>query len=68
MQAGGRGGTPCRVDRVLSFSPVVGVGTPPTPHPQAREGVGDYQFRRGDIHCGTLNVYVLCGVPSETTS
>ncbi len=24
-----------RVGRVLSFSPVVGVGTPPPPHPQA---------------------------------
>ncbi len=24
-----------RVDRVLSFSPVVGIGAPPTPHPQA---------------------------------
>jgi hypothetical protein len=24
-----------RVDRVLSFFPVVGIGTPPTPHPQA---------------------------------
>ncbi len=29
-----------RVGRVISFSPVVGIGTPPTPHPQAmcREG------------------------------
>jgi hypothetical protein len=25
----------CRVGRVVSFSPVVGIGTPPTPHPQA---------------------------------
>jgi hypothetical protein len=24
-----------RVDRVISFSPVVGIGTTPTPHPQA---------------------------------
>ncbi len=24
-----------KVGRVLSFSPVVGIGTPPTPHPQA---------------------------------
>ncbi len=32
-----------------------------------REGVGESQFRRGDIHCGTLyNIYVLCGV-SRTT-
>jgi hypothetical protein len=56
-----------RVGRVLIFSPVVGIGTPPHPHPQARvpppplvpgggahslaaEGVGESQFRRGDIH------------------
>jgi hypothetical protein len=60
-----------RVGRVLSFSLVVGIGTPPTPHPQAsvpptfgsggigahslaREGVGESQFRRGDIHSGIL--------------
>jgi hypothetical protein len=65
-----------RVGRVLSFSPVVGIGTSPTPHPQAsvpppllpgggahslaREGVEESQFRRGDIHCGTLYLYVLC--------
>jgi hypothetical protein len=64
-----------RVGRVLSLSPVVGVGTPPTPHPQAsaspplvpgrgahslaREGVGESQFRRGDIHCGGT-LYILC--------
>ncbi len=24
-----------------------------------RERVGDSQFRRGDIHCGTLHIYVL---------
>ncbi len=29
-------------------------------HSQAREGVGEFQFRRGDIHCGTLYIYVLC--------
>ncbi len=30
----GNGETPThRVGRVLSFSPVVGIGTPPTPHP-----------------------------------
>jgi hypothetical protein len=67
-----------RVGRVLSFSPVVGIGTPPTPHPQAsvspplvlgeearlpaREGAGESQFRRGDIHCGTLYIIVLCAL------
>jgi hypothetical protein len=56
-----------RVGRVLSFSQVVGIGAPPTPHPQAsvplppvlgggarslaREGLRESQFRRGDIHC-----------------
>jgi hypothetical protein len=55
-----------RVGRVLSFSPVVGIGTLPTPHPQAsvppppgsgggahslaRDWVGESQFRRGDIN------------------
>jgi hypothetical protein len=29
-------------------------------HSLAREGVREYQFRRGDIHCGTLYMYVLC--------
>jgi hypothetical protein len=37
-----------RVGRVLSFSQVVGIGTPPTPHSLARE-VGASQFRRRDI-------------------
>jgi hypothetical protein len=27
----------------------------------AREGVGESQFRRGDLHCGTQYIYVLCG-------
>jgi hypothetical protein len=29
-------------------------------HSLAREGVGESQFRRGDILCGTLYIYVLC--------
>ena len=61
-----------REGRVLNFSPVVGIGTPPTPHPQARmpsppwfrgkggEGVGESQFRRWDIRCGVLCIYILC--------
>jgi hypothetical protein len=48
-----------RVGRVLSFSPIFGIKTSPTPYP--REEVGESQFRRGDIHCGTLYIYVLCG-------
>jgi hypothetical protein len=27
-------------------------------HSLAREGLGEFQFRRGDIHCGTLYIYV----------
>jgi len=58
---------------MLSFSPVVGIGTPPPAgecaplpvlgertHSLAREGLGESQFRRGDIHCGTLYIYVVC--------
>ncbi len=30
-------------------------------HSLAGEGVGESQFRRGDIHCGPLHMYVLCG-------
>ncbi len=33
---------------------------PPRAHPLAREEVGESQFQRGDIHCGTLQIYVLC--------
>jgi hypothetical protein len=29
----------------------------------AREGVGESQFQRGDIHCGTLYMYVICAPP-----
>ncbi len=66
--------------RVLSFSQVVGIGTPqpltrrrvcpPPPGSEggahslrlAREGLGESQFRRGDIHCGTLYINLLCAV------
>jgi hypothetical protein len=66
---------------VLSFSPVVGIGTSPPPHPQASVshpfgsggGGGEYlrerewgaQFRRGDRHCCTLGICVLCGSKSK---
>ncbi len=30
-------------------------------HSLAGQGLGESQFRRGDIHCGTLYIYVLCG-------
>jgi hypothetical protein len=29
-------------------------------HSLAGEGLGESQFRRGDIHCGALYIYVLC--------
>ncbi len=60
-----------RVGRVPSFFPVVGNWDFLTrrrvcplwfrggAHSLAAEGVGESQFRRGDILCGTL--YVLCG-------
>ncbi len=41
---------------MLSFSSVVGIGA----RSLAREGVEESQFRRGDIHCGTLYLCVLC--------
>jgi hypothetical protein len=35
-------------------------------HSLVREGLGESQFRLGDIHCGTLYLYVLCGlIPSK---
>ncbi len=62
--------------RQSAFSPVVRIGTPPPHHPQASvppplwfrgeayslagEGVGESQFRGGDVHCGILYIYVLC--------
>jgi hypothetical protein len=30
-------------------------------HSLEREGAGESQFQRGDVHCGTLYIYVLCG-------
>ncbi len=72
---------PHRVGRVLSFSPVVRIGTPqpltrrrvcPPPSPRflgggahslAREGVGESQFRKGDIHWYSVYVCTLCFTP-----
>jgi hypothetical protein len=41
--------------------PVLGGGA----HSLAREGLRESQFRRGDIHCGTLYIFVLCVVVTE---
>jgi hypothetical protein len=65
-----------RVDRVPSFfssrrnwdcpnpSPAGECAPPPVlgggAHLLAREGLGESKFRRGDIHRGTLYMYVLC--------
>jgi hypothetical protein len=43
--------------RVCPPTPVLGGGA----HSLAREGLGESQFRRGDIHSDTLYIYVLCG-------
>ncbi len=37
-------------------------------HSLAREGLGGSQFRRGDIHCGSLYIYLLCGHMAVCTS
>ncbi len=68
-----------RVGRVLSFSPVAGECAPPPPPPGSvgrgtlaeslvRQGLGESQFRRGDIHCDTLYIYVLCGLMEHNMS
>jgi hypothetical protein len=67
-----------KVGRVLSFfssrrnwdapnpSPAGECAHPPVrwggAHSLAREGLGESEFRRGDIHCGTLYIYVICGL------
>jgi hypothetical protein len=60
-----------RVGRVLSFfssrrnwgshtsSPEQASVTLSLPLGSGGEGVGEFQFRRGDRHCGTLGIYVL---------
>jgi hypothetical protein len=40
-------------------------------HSLAGEGVGESEFKRGDIHCGTLGIhvqYVLCDIHSTLKS
>jgi hypothetical protein len=44
--------------RVCPPPPVLGGGA----HSLEREGLGESQFRRGGIHCGSLYIYVLCGL------
>jgi hypothetical protein len=65
-----------RVDIVLGFFSSRPNWDPPIPSPAAecvphlvqgvqfacRRGLGGSQFRRGDRHCGTLGIYVLCGI------
>jgi len=35
-------------------------------HSLAREGVGESQFRRGDLHSGTLYIYMYFVLPLST--
>jgi hypothetical protein len=67
-----------RVDRVLGFFSSRQNWDPPPPHPRAsvppfgfgggghirlrERGAVESQFGRGDRHCGTLGIYVLCGL------
>ncbi len=55
----------CLHRRVLSFSPISSRRNWdfPTPSLGRRRRVGESQLRRGDIHCGTLYMYVLCEAP-----
>ena len=48
-----------RVDRVLSF--LLLASTVSTPPPLWLGEGGGAQFQRGDRHCGTLGIYILCG-------
>jgi hypothetical protein len=72
----GLDGSSHRIGRVLSFfssrrnwdstnpQPQANVphpfGSGGRAHSLAREGLGESQFQRGDIHCVTLYIYVLC--------
>ncbi len=68
VQAGGEG-VGHRVDRVLSFSPVIEIGTPPTPHPQASvlpppfwfRGEGHSRWRERGWECPNYNVDIHYG-------
>jgi hypothetical protein len=51
-------GLPQPLTRRLVRPPGTGGGA----HSLAREGMGESQFRRRDIHCGTLDIYVLCDI------
>jgi hypothetical protein len=52
-------GLPQSLARRRGPPPFWGEGHAPA-HSLAREGLGESQFRRGDIHSGTLYIYVLC--------
>ncbi len=45
--------------RRVCLPPLVSLVSGGGAHSLAMEGVGESQFRRGDIRCGTLYIYVL---------
>ena len=53
-----------RVDRVLSLFSSRPNWDPPPRQTACRRGGGESQFGRGDRHCGSLGIYVLCGTAS----
>jgi hypothetical protein len=53
--------TPSPARRRACLPPLVRGGGEAGTHSFAGEGVRGSQFQRGDRHCGTLGIYVLCG-------
>jgi hypothetical protein len=58
-------GEPHRIDRVLSFSPVVRIGTPPPSHTQASVCFPLWLAGGGGAH--SLAGEGVCGIPNRTT-
>ena len=56
--------SPQSIDRVLSLFSSRPNWDPPPRQIACRRGGGESQFRRGDRHCGSLGIYVLCGTAS----
>jgi hypothetical protein len=56
--------SPQSIDRVLSLFSSRPNWDPPPRRIACRRGGGESQFGRGDRHCGSLGIYVLCGTAS----